>query len=207
MDGFAILTLLIVLTAVFSYINNKFIKLPSIIGIMFLSLLFSLIIVLTGEFQPAILHIPSRLVGSIDFEAFLMKFILSFLLFAGAVHIDVHSLRKEMVPIISFATISVLISTILIGASLYWIMPLFGYQIDFIYCLLFGALISPTDPVAVLGILKSAGIPSSLEMKITGEALFNDGVGVVVFISIMDIASSGNGYLSVGQITWLFIRE
>jgi monovalent cation:H+ antiporter, CPA1 family len=204
---YSILTILIVLTATFSYINFRYIKLPATIGVMLISLLCSLIILGIGKFYPPAVRHPISIINSIDFEMLLMRIMLSFLLFAGAIHIDIHKLRKEITPIIIYSTLGVLISTAVIGISMYFIFHLFGLVIPLIYCLLFGALISPTDPIAVLGILKKAGIPPSLEIKITGESLFNDGVGVVVFISILEVATLGTENLSVLQTAGLFLRE
>ena len=125
---------------------------------------------------------------------------LSFLLFAAAIHIDVKKLRSERMSIITFSTISILISTIIVGVLFYITTSLFGLKVNFLYCLLFGALISPTDPIAVVGILKKAKIPSSLETKISGESLFNDGVGVVLFITFYEIAKIGLANISVWKI-------
>lgn len=132
---------------------------------------------------------------------------LSFLLFAGAIYIDFNKLKNEFTPIVAYATLGVLLSTVFIGTVMVFIFKLSGLSIPYIYCLLFGALISPTDPIAVLGILKNAKIPSSLETKISGESLFNDGVGVVIFISLLEISNMGTANLSVVQIAGLFLKE
>ncbi|MFI5187594.1 MAG: cation:proton antiporter, partial [Chitinophagales bacterium] len=190
-DFYSIVTILVVLTAAFSYINYKFIRLPATIGIMLISLLTSLGLVVIGSFYPSMLKHLTEVVKSLDFENVLMRIMLSFLLFAGALHVNIHKLQKEMIPIISFSTISVLISTGCIGVTMYFLFELFSLTVPFIYCLLFGALISPTDPIAVLGILRKANIPASLETKITGESLFNDGVGIVLFISLFETARLG----------------
>lgn len=204
---YGVFTLLIVLTAAFSYINFKYLKFPATIGIMLISLLCSLVIVIVGNLSPSFLQTPRSVINSIDFESLLMKVMLSFLLFAGAIHVDVQKLKKEMVPILTFATVGVILSTFVIGALLYLALLIFNLPIPFIYCLLFGALISPTDPIAVLGILRQANIPSSLEIKITGESLFNDGVGVVIFATILEIAYLGTDNLSFGEISLAFIKE
>ncbi|MEO8403396.1 MAG: sodium:proton antiporter [Chitinophagaceae bacterium] len=204
---YSVLTLLIVLTAAFSYINFRFIKLPSTIGIMLISLVCSLVIIGIGKFDPQIIEQPVSIIRSLNFETLLMRMMLSFLLFAGAIHIDVRALKKEITPIFTFATVGVLLSTIFIGTAMYYIFHAFHFPMPFIYCLLFGALISPTDPIAVLGILKEAKIPAATEIKIAGESLFNDGVGVVVFVSILDIAMVGTENLSGVQIIALFLQE
>lgn len=206
-DLYNILTLLIVLAAAFSYINFRFIRLPTTIGVMLISLIASLVIVAIGTFNPVFKQTAVSLVQAIHFENVLMDVLLSFLLFAGAIHVDVNSLKSQAVPIAAFATLGVLISTFVIGVLTYYLFQLFQNPIPLIYCLLFGALISPTDPIAVLGILKNAAIPKALEIKITGESLFNDGVGVVVFLSLLEIARIGFENLSAGQIGWLFLKE
>ena len=132
---------------------------------------------------------------------------LSFLLFAGAIHIDINMLKKESIAIITFSTIGVLLSTFIVGRLLYVVSQWFGLSIDFIYCLLFGALISPTDPIAVLGILKHSKIPATLEIKISGESLFNDGVAIVVFITIFEIINTGAENITFLKIAWLFLKE
>jgi len=132
---------------------------------------------------------------------------LSFLLFAGALHTNFDQLKVQRGPILAFATIGVLISTALIGGAMYLMLPLWGLNIDFIYCLLFGALISPTDPIAVLGILKKVGVPKKLETKIVGESLFNDGIGVVVFLIIFAVAESGLDHITPGEIGILLLEE
>jgi CPA1 family monovalent cation:H+ antiporter len=136
-----------------------------------------------------------------------MKVMLSFLLFAGAIHVNANELKKEVNSVLAFSTVGVLISTFIVGGLLYFVCKLFHLQVDFIYCLLFGSLISPTDPIAVIGILKKANISRSLEVKISGESLFNDGVAVVVFISIYQLIQAGIKNLSFADIAVLFIRE
>lgn len=204
---YSILTILIVLTALLSYINFRYIKLPATIGIMLISLLASMVIAGVGKFYPQVLQRPVDIIESLDFESLLMRVMLSFLLFAGAIHIDIEKLKKEIASIAAYATIGVLISTAIIGGAMFFVFPLFGLSIPFIYCLLLGALISPTDPIAVLGILKKAEIPPSLEIKIAGESLFNDGVGVVIFAALLEIARIGIENLSFGQISILFLKE
>jgi len=129
---------------------------------------------------------------------------LSFLLFAGALHTNFEQLKIQRWPIVVFSTLGVLVSTFMVGTAMFYILPAFGLAVDFIYCLLFGALISPTDPIAVLGILKKAGVPKKLETKIVGESLFNDGVGVVVFLTIFQFASSGSEQVTGLDVAQLF---
>lgn len=207
MQVYNLITIIVVLTAIFGYINLRFIKLPGTIGIMLISLVASLFVIGIGEYNPAFFSKATNFIGSINFDTALMKVMLSFLLFAGAIHINVNELKEQMLPIITFSTIGVLISTFIVAALLYITTKWFAMPVDFIYCSLFGALISPTDPIAVLSILKKANIPSSLEIKISGESLFNDGVAVVVFITIQEIISQGFQNTSAGDIAWLFIKE
>ena len=206
-DLYSIITLLIVLTALFSYLNTRYIKLPATIGMMLIAMLCSMALIGIGHFYPAILERPVAMIRSLDFESLLMNIMLSFLLFAGAIHIDLAQLKKELVPVIVYSTIGVLISTALIGIGMYFVFGFAGISMPVMYCLLFGALISPTDPIAVLGILKKAGIPPSLETKISGESLFNDGVGVVVFITILEIAQAGIADFTIGHTAFLFLTE
>jgi CPA1 family monovalent cation:H+ antiporter len=143
----------------------------------------------------------------IDFSYILLNVMLSFLLFAGAINVNSDKLLESKYPIMIFATLGVITSTFIVGTVFYYFMKLINIHLDYIYCLLFGALISPTDPIAVLGILKEAGIPKSLEVKITGESLFNDGVAVVIFLSLFQIAKIGIENLSALDIGLLFLRE
>ncbi|WP_299225277.1 sodium:proton antiporter [uncultured Psychroserpens sp.] len=204
MDYFTIASILIVLSALFSYINVKFLKLPITIGLMLITIIFTIVVVAIGQFDDTLLVTEKELITQIDFETVLLDVMLSFLLFAGALHTNFNQLKIQRGPVLAFATIGVLVSTFLVGILMYFMFEAFGYHINFIYCLLFGALISPTDPIAVLGILKKVGAPKNLEAKIVGESLFNDGVGVVVFLTIFSIANSPNAAIEVSEILELF---
>ena len=206
MEAFDIIGILLSLAAVFGYFNYKFIKLPTTIGLMLLGLIFSLIIIITGIFNDDFYKFAQNFVTDIRLDESLLGIMLSYLLFAGALHVKLEDLSNQKWVIAILATIGVIFSTFIIGSLSYLLMKSLDIQISFTYCLLFGALISPTDPVAVLGILKKAGAPKSLETKITGESLFNDGVGVVVFIAILDIATGKND-ASFSAIGNLFIFE
>ncbi len=207
MDIFSVITILIVLSAAFAFINTKFLKLPFTIGLMIIAIAFTLGITILGKFNHFFLDEAELLIKSIDFETALLDVMLSFLLFAGALHTKLDSLRRLKAPIAVFATIGVVLSTFFVGTLMFYAFIIFGHEIDYIYCLLFGALISPTDPIAVLGILKNANAPKKLEVKIVGESLFNDGVGVVVFLVIFKIAQQGIGALDAGDIGLLFLEE
>ena len=206
MEAFDIIGILLSLAAVFGYFNYKFIKLPTTIGLMLLGLIFSLIIIITGIFNDDFYKFAQNFVTDIRLDESLLGIMLSYLLFAGALHVKLEDLSNQKWVIAILATIGVIFSTFIIGSLSYLLMKSLDIQISFTYCLLFGALISPTDPVAVLGILKKAGAPKSLETKITGESLFNDGVGVVVFIAILGIAT-GKSDASFSAIGNLFIFE
>ena len=207
MGVYHIISILIFLTAVFAYVNDRLIKWPPTIGIMVIALLSSILLAILGNLIPGISSKALLLVSNINFEQVLMKIMLSFLLFAGALHIDANRLKKEFWPVMLMATAGTFISTFLVSIMAYYLFILFGLQIPYTYCLLFGALISPTDPIAVMGILKQAGIPKTLEMKIAGESLFNDGVGVVVFLTIFEVAVNGIDKFSVGNTAVLFLKE
>ena len=207
MDYFSIATILIVLSAVFGYINVRFLKLPITIGLMMITLLFTIVVIALGQFDDTLLIQEKEFIKTIDFKTVLLDVMLSFLLFAGALHTNFTQLKVQRWPILIFATKGVLFSTFLVGAIMYYLLQLIGFEIEFIYCLLFGALISPTDPIAVLGILKKAGVPKKLETKIVGESLFNDGVGVVIFIIIFSIASATGGVVEASDILKLFGLE
>lgn len=206
MDYFSIATILIVLSAIFGYINVRFIKLPSSIGLMVVTILFTLVVLGLSYFDDTLLQREKEFITSIDFKTVLLDVMLSFLLFAGALHTNFQQLKIQRKPILIFATLGTLISTFLSGALVYYVLQFLGLGVDFMYCLLFGALISPTDPIAVLGIMKKVGAPKKLETKIVGESLFNDGVGVVIFLTIYQIAKGGSD-ITFGHVAELFLVE
>ena len=206
MDYFVIATVLIVLSAAFGYINVKFIKLPDTIGLMVITIFFTFAVFALSYFDDTLLQKEIELITQIDFETVLLDVMLSFLLFAGALHTNFQRLKKQRKPIMIFATLGTLVSTFLAGIFTFYLLKVLNFNVEFIYCLLFGALISPTDPIAVLGIMKKVGAPKNLETKIVGESLFNDGVGVVIFLTIYQIAK-GESEISVGNIAELFLVE
>jgi len=200
-------SVLIVLASFFSYLNLRYLKLPSTIGIMIIAMFTSIMLVVTGNIFPKTFSHFSELLNDVDFTEVLMGAMLNFLLFAGAIHINLKDLREQRGPIIIFSTVSVIISTFAVGGMLFYIAPVLGLQIPFIFCLLFGALISPTDPIAVMGVLKEANVRKSLETKVAGESLFNDGVAVVVFAVILQLTQGSDIDISFGNISWLLIKE
>jgi CPA1 family monovalent cation:H+ antiporter len=206
MKLFHILALLLTISAVFSYLNYRFLKLTTTIGLMLIALLFSLGINLLGTLGLEIEQEVEFMLHSVDFDATLLHGMLSFLLFAGALHVNLNDLAQQRGVIAILATLGVVSAAFITGILSWWIFGLLGLEIPFIYCLLFGALISPTDPIAVLGILKQAGAPKSLEAKIAGESLFNDGVAVVLFLLLARIAA-GDVDISPASVAMLFAQE
>jgi CPA1 family monovalent cation:H+ antiporter len=192
MTLFEISSIVIALSALFGYINVKILKLPNTIGLMIIAILFTAVLFVSKQFSPVPMESATTLIGAIDFETVLMDVMLGFLLFAGAMHTNFDQLKVQRWPVLVFATLGVLCSTFLVGFGVWLAFGWIGLNPKFIHCLLFGALISPTDPIAVLGILKQARVPKKLETKIVGESLFNDGVGVVVFLTIFNIATGGH---------------
>lgn len=204
MDYFIIAAILIFISAIFGYINVRFLKLPNTIGLMLITIVFTLAVFGISYFDDTLLNAERYIITQIDFKTVLLDIMLSFLLFAGALHTNFEQLKVQRWPILIFSTLGVLASTFLVGTLMFYLLQVLGLEVNFIYCLLFGALISPTDPIAVLGILKQAGAPKNLETKIVGESLFNDGVGVVVFLTIFQLASSGSGEIDPLAILELF---
>ena len=200
-------TIILTFAALFSFINHKWLKLPSTIGLMVLALTTSVLIIISNSFIPDTYHFFCQVVTDIDFKTILLDIMLSFLLFAGAMHINIHDLNKEKLPVFLFATLGVLISTFIVGGLVYLAAMLVGVPLPVLHCLLFGALISPTDPIAVISILNSAGVSKSLELKIEGESLFNDGVGVVIFTSLLLFTGMEQENVGVGEILQLFGEE
>lgn len=197
----------ITLTTLLTYVNYRFVRLPPTIGVMATALVFSLLAQgLSMAGYPVLEVEMQQIIRRIDFSEVLMTWFLPALLFAGALHVNLGDLRNYKWPIGLLATFGVLIATTVIGYLAYYTFALFGWHVDFIYCLLFGALISPTDPIAVLGILRSAGAPKPLATTIVGESLFNDGTAVVVFTILLGILMAGETP-TVSTTAWLFLRE
>jgi len=201
-------SVLIVLASLFAYINYRVLKLPSTIGIMVIAIIVSVTLVASGEnFLPKTTSHLTELVHNFDFTEVLMGAMLNFLLFAGGIHINIKDLKEQFGPVVMFSTVGVIISTFAVGFGVYYLLPLVGIQMPLIYCLVFGALISPTDPVAVLSILKQANVSKSLETKVAGESLFNDGMAVVVFTVVLQLAIGKEIDLNVENIGLLLLRE
>ncbi|MCB1889434.1 MAG: sodium:proton antiporter [Rhodocyclaceae bacterium] len=203
---FELIGLLIAASAFFGFLNYRFLRLPDVIGITAVGLLCSIALLLAGELVPALPERAAALVERIDFPEVVFHGMLSALLFAGSLHVNLANLKAERLPIIALATVGVLTSTFLVGGIAYGLATVAGLDLPLIYCLLFGALISPTDPIAVLGILKLVGASKKLESRITGESLFNDGTGVVVFMVLLGLAT-GEGEASAGSVLGMFALE
>lgn len=207
MSLLTITSILITVSALFAYINYHTLKLPNTIGIMVISLVFSLALVLLGNIGYGDgERIASNIISQIEFDNTLLNGMLGFLLFAGAMHINLGALLERKWTIGLLASVGVISSMFLVAGGAYYIFRWFGFEVPFIFCLLFGSLISPTDPIAVMGILKTAGASKSLEIKIAGESLFNDGVAIVVFLAIFGMAVNGDAF-DAQHIGILFVQE
>jgi CPA1 family monovalent cation:H+ antiporter len=198
--------LLITLVALFGYLNHRFVRLPDAIGMTAIGLVVSIAVVGYGAFDPAVTQWARLAVKDFEFEAIVFHGVLGMLLFAGSLHINFADIAQEKWAILVLATVGVALSSAIVGAGFYFGAKLLGINFPLIYCFLFGALISPTDPIAVLGILRTVGVRKSLETRITGESLFNDGTGVVIFLTLLGIAA-GDYEPSVSGIAWLLVAE
>ncbi len=205
MDLVNTITIVVCMSALFGYLNHRFLKLPIKIGLMVIALAMSLVLVLLNYLGVGLAGEARALVQGIDFNVTLMQGMLSFLLFAGALHVNLDDLFEQKWIIAILASFGVALSTFIVGSLAYYAFGVVGLDLPYIYCLLFGALISPTDPIAVVGIMKLARAPKTLETKMTGESLFNDGVGIVIFLVLLDVAVTGEA--SVPAIATLFVGE
>lgn len=207
MSSYYLLVLIIGISAAFAYVNTRYIKMPFVIGLFFLSSLLSLVILSTYFWANNYFIEIKALLKTINLSKYILEYMLGYLLFAGSLHTHWKDVKKQIKPVSIFAIFGVLLSTVIIGTLFWHLTTWFNISIDYIYCLLFGALISPTDPIAVLGILTKANVPKKIESTIVGESLFNDGVGVVVFISLLEILNSGSNNFSLSNFGLLFIQE
>ena len=205
-------TILLCLASIFSLINLRLLKLPTTIGLMILALLLSLIVLIIGIIFPPVFQTVTSITKEFDFSDLLFNVMLPFLLFAGAISVNVHELLKDKVTILLLASFGVLFSTFSVGSGMYWLIqqPVFGLNtldLSYIDCLLFGSLIAPTDPIAVLAMIKKMNLSSITETRIAGESLFNDGIGVVVFLTLLGIKENGLENISAIEVGTLFITE
>jgi len=208
---FEVFTLIVAVSAILSFINHKFLKLPATIGVLILSMLVSILLAGLQIFKEDWFHHVCGVVTQLDFKTILFDFLLSFLLFAGAIHVNLNNLLKEKTSVILFATLGVAVSTFITGSVIYLLIGVIGLKLTYIQCLIFGSLIAPTDPVAVLSLLQKAKINKTLEIKVIGESLFNDGVGIVVFLSLVAIGGGAIGHteseVTAGSIAESFLVE
>jgi len=200
------MAILMVLAALFSYVNYRYIRLPSSVGLIVMALVLSFSLEAMGALGFRMEGHAARLLASINFDQTMLHGMLGFLLFAGALHINLNELAQQRWSVLLLATVGVILSTLLIGVLMWWLLGLAGIRLPFLYCLLFGALISPTDPIAVLSILKAINAPTSLKMQIAGESLFNDGVAVVLFLILLGMATGGE-HASLSVVVTLFAKE
>ena len=205
-------TVLMTLAAVFTLINIRLLKLPQTIGLMILALCLSIIVTVVGFVFPQVFEAVTEITREFDFSELLVNVMLPFLLFAGAISVNVHELLKDKVTILLLASFGVIFSTFAVGSGVYWLVeqPLFGLSdlgLTYIDCLLFGALIAPTDPIAVLAMIKKMNLSSITETRIAGESLFNDGIGVVVFLTLLSIKQDGVENITAAAVGGLFVTE
>ena len=206
MGTFEIIAVLVTLAATFSWLNHRFVGLPTTVGVMAFGLVASLALLAAGGLGLPVADAAEGFVASIPFHTTLLRGMLGLLLFAGALHVDLSDLRREAWMVGVLATLGVLVSTVAVGGLVWVVLETVGLPLPLIDCLLFGALISPTDPIAVLAILKTIGAPKRLSVQMAGESLFNDGVGVVVFLVLLEVAS-GTGDTTPGAVAALFLQE
>jgi CPA1 family monovalent cation:H+ antiporter len=212
MTVFEISAFLIGLSALFGYLNHQFLRVPHTIGLVLMALAASVTVIIIDLIMPDahVSRLITDVLDEIDFHEALMHGMLSFLLFAGALHVDFTAFRSRLRAIGVLATLGTMISTFAVATGIWLLFDLFNSDLPFLWALVFGALISPTDPVAVLGLFRSVTVPETLQAKMAGESLFNDGVGVVVFTVVVSIAvasSTGAPALGVAEVAELFVTE
>jgi CPA1 family monovalent cation:H+ antiporter len=207
MHLFLIIALLIIVSAIYSYINARYLKLPGTIGIMSLAIVGSMLTIAIDNLNPGVAKYLTILSKNINFSATVLNIMLGFLLFASAFNLNVRKLKKEMRPVLILSTLGVILSTAIFGTILYFVTGFIDIKIPYIYCLMFGALVSPTDPVAVGAIIKRSNLPTNLETIISGESLFNDGIGLVLFITLLEITQSGVNDIDFGKAALMFVQE
>jgi len=207
MNLFNIFSILVIIAAFLQFINFRFLKIQDNIGIVLISLLSTFFIMITQPIFPDFFNEINLILSQIEFSEILFDFFLSVILFAGSTHLKFKDLWKNKFTVLTNSTIGVVISTIIIGILINLIFKFFNIDIPLLYCFLFGALISPTDPVSALDILKNQNTSKSLLIKIQGESLFNDGVGYVIFSIILTAINAGKNNLDFLQGSFLFVKE
>ena len=212
MNFLELATLLLLLASLFSIINLRLLKLPQTIGLMVLAIFLSAGVLIAGQISPGFFDFATSLTEQFDFSVLLIDVMLPFLLFAGAISVNVHELLKDKLTILLLASFGVIFSTFAVGTGLYWLIgqPIFGLSelgLNYVDCLLFGSLIAPTDPIAVLAMVKKMNLSSVTETRIAGESLFNDGIGVVVFLTLLSIKAEGIDNVTIQSVGSLFATE
>lgn len=207
MNFFTIITSLFAISSIFSYLNARWIKLPGVIGVMLLAIFSALITIFAGKMFPQFTRLITEVSASIDFSSTLLDILLGFLLFASALHFDINKLRSNLKGVLIISTVGVVLSTVLFAGMLFYTLGYIGVELPFIYCLVFGALVSPTDAVAVAALLKKTKMPSRLETIINGESLFNDGIGIVLFITFIGLSATPGATISLAHTATLFAQE
>jgi len=190
MNLFELSTILIALAALFSFINFKYLRLPTSIGVMLMALIASMAMIGLGQFDLGVRKIATHILSGVDFQYLVIHVMLAFLLFGGSLHLDVDQIKAQWISITGLALLGTAVSTVVVGFLIHAALVAVGIAMPWLYCMLFGALISPTDPIAVLAIMKRVGAPAGLRTLLAGESIFNDGVGVVLFLTLLDAASS-----------------
>jgi len=203
MDAFHVIALLLTLTALFGYLNDRFIHLHPSIGVMLIALLLSLGLIVLGHLGLPVRPLAVRFMQNVEFDTALLRWMLGFLLFGGALMVDLDQLLRHRAIITLLSTLGTIASMFIVAAAVYPLMRLLGIALPWLDCLLFGALISPTDPVAIVGFIKSAKAPKSIETIVAAESLFNDGVGVVLFLTLLDLAHGGGTFSTTAFIRLL----
>jgi CPA1 family monovalent cation:H+ antiporter len=206
MSLFQVVGLLLVAVALCGYVNTRFFRLPDVIGITVIGMLLSVAVTFIGSLYPPLTAWTRHVLSGLDFTEVVFHGLLGLLLFAGSLHVNLSELRGQAGVVFVLATLGVVLSTVVVGGMLHVTTTVLGEPLSLIWCLVFGALISPTDPIAVLGILKKAGAPRALEVKIAGESLFNDGIGIVTFVTLLGVALGGHE-VSVAEVGTLLVEE
>jgi monovalent cation:H+ antiporter, CPA1 family len=207
MDMLTIITILIIISAAFSYLNERFIKLPATIGVITISVVVSILILIAGKTNNTIAKTIISLANNIDFSKVLLDVMLGLLLFASALHFDYKKLKEQRLPVLLLSTLGVVVSAAVFGGLLFVVTLLLKIDLPLVYCFIFGALISPTDPIAVGAILKKSNIPPKLNTIISGESMFNDAIGLVLFVTLLSLANQSGVSITAGRVVQLFAQE
>ena len=200
-------SIVIVIAAVMAYINQRFLRLPNAIGVMIIAIMISLALIVSSNIWPGFFKESLSMLDSVDFSQVLIVSLLNFLLFAGTIRVRITDLQSQLAPILLYSTLSVILSSFIVGGLMFYILQLLGLAVPFLHCLLFGALISPTDPVAVIAIMRQAGLRKSLETKFTGESIFNDGIALVLFFTILNAIRNPDESVTIQNFAIAFLRQ